>query len=309
LSNAQHFSINVIPAWKTTKGAGVKVAILDDGIQKNHEDFENIEVYNIIDKSDNCEPTVRTRYSHGTAVSGVVAARQNIVGTIGVAPECDLLFIGDNSEDIYSDAVTIEAFEYAKDWGARIVSCSWGSYNVGSTVSSQIKRLYDSGIVLVFACGNDKKNMDSPGINDESELPWVIGGSASDESGNRAYFSNYGSNIDIMAPGNSILLPDLMGAEGSNNETGGEIDENYTYDNGTSFSAPIVAGVAALILAVAPSLTPNEVRSVIIRSAQKTGNVQYDANGFSLFHAYGLINAANAVMSVRPDCGKTAVSE
>ncbi|MDR0304228.1 MAG: S8 family serine peptidase [Chitinispirillales bacterium] len=294
--NAQCFSINIIPAWEITKGAGVKVAILDDGIQKNHEDFENIKVYNILDQSDNCEPTAKTIYSHGTAVAGVLAARQNGIGTIGVAPECDLLFIGDNSECLYSsDDIVIKAFEYAKNWGAQVISCSWGSYNVSSSLSSEIRRLYDDGIVIVFACGNDKKNMDIYNINDESELPWVIGVSSSDENGElAASFSNYGSNIDIMAPGTSILSLDLMGAEGSNN--GMEfVNQNYRFCRGTSFSAPIVAGVAALILADNPSLTPKEVYNIITQTAQKTGNVQYDANGFSLRHAYGLIDAAAAI--------------
>jgi len=295
LASGKYFSINVVPAWQFTKGAGVKVAVLDDGIQKSHEDFENISVYNVLDESDDCEPTIRTTYSHGTAVSGIIAARQNGVGTMGVAPQCEFLFIGDSTYNIYSDAVAIKAFEYAKNWGARVISCSWGSYNVDPILSSQIKRLYDDGIVIVFACGNDNRNMDGIGINDESELPWVIGVSASNENGDRASFSNYGSNIDIMAPGTSLLLLDLMGTEGSNNSTE-VVNENYAFKSGTSFSAPIVAGVAALILSADPSLTPDEVRRIIIQTAQKTGNAQqYDANGFSLFNAYGLINACAAL--------------
>jgi subtilisin family serine protease len=308
LASNEYFSINVVPAWERTKGAGIKVAVLDDGIQKNHEDFENINVYNILDESNDCEPSLRTEYSHGTAVSGVIAARQNGVGTIGVAPECDLLFIGDSSYDIYSDAVAIKAFEYAKNWGARVISCSWGSYNVSSTLSSQIKNLYENGITIVFACGNDSKNMDALGINDESELPWVIGVSMSDENGYRAYRSNYGNNIDIMAPGTLILMPDLMGIEGDT-PTVGYINENYTFSSGTSFSTPIVAGVAALMLAANPSLTPSEIRTIITQTAQKTGNVQYDANGFSLYNAFGLINAAEAVKRAYGNCGNVAISE
>jgi len=307
LASSQHFSINVVPAWKFTKGAGVKVAVLDEGIQKSHEDFENISVYNILDGSDNCEPAVRTSYSHGTAVSGIIAARQNGVGTMGVAPECDFLFIGDSTENLYADDIAIKAFEYAKNWGAQVISCSWGTYNVDPILSSQIRRLYDDGTVIVFACGNNNYNMDDILINDESELPWVIGVSASNENGDRANFSNYGSNIDIMAPGISILAPDLMGTEGRNN-TIEDVNNNYTIlPSGTSFSAPIVAGVAALILSAAPSLTPDEVRKIIIRTAQKTGGAQYDANGFSLYNAYGLIDAAAALAATLG--GNTSISE
>ena len=290
LASDRYFSINIIPAWEITKGAGIKVAVLDDGIQKNHEDFENIDVYDVINGKDNCEPSAKSAFSHGTAVSGIIAARQNKIGIMGVAPECDFLFIGDSSHYIYEDAVAIKAFEYAKNQGAKVINCSWGSGNASSIFESQIKSLYDSAIVVVFACGNDHKNLDWPGIKDESEIQWVIGVSASNKTGNRANFSNYGKNIDIMAPGDSILSANLMGRW--------QIDNNYAISSGTSFSAPIVAGVAALILSVNPSLSPSDVRKIIIETAQKTcdSSISYDSEGFSLYHAYGLIDAGEAVM-------------
>jgi len=301
-----NFSINIFPAWKITKGGGVKVAVIDVDIQKNHEDFGNVEVYNVVNQSNRCEPTDRNSYSHGTAVTGVLAARQNVAGTIGVAPECDLLFIGGNSSYFYSDASLIKAFNYAKNWGAKVINCSWGTYDVSSTLESVLKNLYEDGITVVFAVGNDGKNLDDMKTTDESELPWVIGVSRSNEFGLLSAGSDYGSKIDVMAPGDRILAPDLMGSEGSNNHDG-NANDNYGYRAGASFSAPIVSGIAALMLAVNPSLTPFEIRQIITQTAKKTGDASlYDANGFSLRHAYGLIDAGVAIKQT--GCG-TSISE
>ena len=324
LNHDSHFSINIIPAWEITKGAGIKVAVLDVGIDKYHEDFSNIEVYNVSDGTDVCHSIISKGFSHGTTVSGIIAARKNAVGTMGIAHECDFLFVGDTTtkvvdkgnvaEDLYSsDAIVIKAFQYAKDWGARVISCSWGTYNASSTLRSQMKNLYESGVVVLFASGNENKSLDLPGINDESEIAEVIGVSASDETGSRVNFSNYGRNIDIMAPGINIFSLDTTGTEGS---YGGQKFQNYRAHQGTSFATPIAAGVVALMLAVNPSLTPKEVRTIITETAQKTcgiTNETYDGNGFSLSHAYGLIDAAKAVRRAAglkdDDNGNSAISE
>ncbi|MCL1945546.1 MAG: S8 family serine peptidase [Chitinivibrionia bacterium] len=308
LQSTHNFSINIAPAWEITKGRGVKVAVIDNDFQKEHEDFENIEVYNVIDDGNSCDPVKRSEYSHGTAVSGVVAARQNVVGTMGVAPECDLLFVGGNDDYFYEDAQLIKAFDYAQNWGADVINCSWGTYNVSSVLESLLEGLYENGTVIIFACGNDRKNLDNVNIRDESELPWVIGVSRSNEYGVLSSGSDFGSNLDIMAPGDRILAPDLMGAEGSNNHNG-EANENYGYRSGASFSAPIVSGVAALILAANPTLTVDEIYQIITQTAKKTGDESmYDANGFSLRHAYGLIDAGNAVRRAAGLC-PTSISE
>lgn len=303
-------AIDILPAWEITMGAGVKITVIDDGIQKNHEELAGISIWNVIDGSNSCEPIRRNDSSHGTAVSGVITAMANGIGIIGVAPESDFLFIGDPTGK-FSDADVLKAFEYAKNWGTRIISCSWGSYAVSSTFESMIKNFYDEGMVFVFATGNKGYNLDNkpqPFRNgkDESELEWVIGVSASNPGGVLASFSDYGSKLDIMAPGQRILTLDLMGIEGANNANS-VANNNYTFQQGASFAAPIVAGVAALILSVRPDLTPSEVRQIIIDTARKNPPVNgsgYNANGFSLYHAYGLIDAGKAVQKAR---GSTAI--
>lgn len=287
--------INIFPAWEKTKGAGVKVMVFDNAAQASHEELANISVWNVKDESSSVEPTDMTKFSHGTEISGLIAARENGKGIIGVAPECDFLFIGDPTEG-FSDADTIKAFEYAKNQGVKIISCSWGTYAASSTFESLVEDFYHAGITIFFAAGNDNINMDIldweyGNISDESELPWVIGVSSSNAEGTRAYFSNYGGSIDIMAPGEHILTLDLMGTDGENN--GYPANNNYTHVDGTSYSTPIAAGVAALMLSANSTLTPAEIRTILTETAAKNGS--YDSDGFSLQNAYGLINAGRAV--------------
>jgi subtilisin family serine protease len=292
--------INILPAWQKTKGAGVKVMVFDDGVQASHEDLANISIWNVKDEGSSAEPTDMTDYSHGTEISGLIAAQENGKGIIGVAPECDFLFIGDPTA-YFSDADVIKAFAYAISRNVKIISCSWGSYAASSTFESLVELCHSYGITMFFAAGNDGYNMDIPqndpsywegDIHDESELPWVIGVSSSNAEGNRAEFSNYGENIDIMAPGENLLTLDLMGADGENK--GYPANNNYNYVEGTSYSTPIAAGVAALMLSVNPALTPEEIRIILTETATKSGD-DYDSDGFSLEKAYGLINAGLAV--------------
>jgi len=304
LQSEQDFSINILEAWKITKGAGVRIAVLDDNIQKNHEDFGAISVFNVINATNSIEPQDRGTYSHGTAVAGVITARWNGVGIMGVAPQSDMLFVGD--PNIFSeDADLIRALNAAKIWGAQVINCSWGGGVISESFESQMRTLYENGVVVVFATDNRRENLDNRPQIDESELPWVIGVSGSNKRG--LINSAFGSNLDIMAPSIDILALDLMGAEGSNNH-GGLANNNYGLRSGTSFAAPIVSGVAALMLAVNPTLSPTEIRRIITETAQKTGDESmYDQNGFSLFHAYGLIDAEKAVLRARDLNGGTSI--
>jgi subtilisin family serine protease len=288
--------INIFSAWEKTKGAGVKVMVFDDGVQASHEELANIAIWNVKDESSSAEPTDMTEYSHGTEISGLIAARENGKGIIGVAPECDFLFIGDPTAS-FSDAEIIKAFSYAITQNVKIISCSWGSYTTSSIFESLVELCYNYGITIFFAAGNENLNMDilSPdygNINDESELPWVIGVSSSNKVGSKADFSNYGVNIDIMVPGENLLTLDLMGNDGENN--GYPANNNYNRVNGTSYSTPIAAGVAALMLSANPGLTPAEIRTILTETATKSGG-GYDSDGFSLQNAYGQINAGLAV--------------
>lgn len=288
-------NISLAEAWKTTRGAGVSIAVIDQGFEKNHEELLG-KVTKTYNAEDNTTDVFTGSSAHGTTCAGISAAPLNGVGLGGAAPEANLILIAAPS---LSDAALVRAFDYAREEGAGVISCSWGSYNVSQLLSEKIQELYDAGVVIVFACGNDNINLDEGNRNDESELPTVLGVGSSDEKNLLSSFSNYGSAIDFLAPGGSytlgVLGTDLMGPSGSHEQMG-VVNNNYAFASGTSFSAPLVAGVTALMLSVNPSLSPDEVRTILIESCEKIGiDAHYNANGFDTQRAYGKINAAKAV--------------
>lgn len=298
--------INILDAWKITKGKGVIVAVIDDGADIEHEDLkENIYLtYNIDTESIDVTNTSNdiSHASHGNSCAGFIVAPINGKGIIGTAPEAKIIVIKQDTND---DLKAIRAFEYARDHGAKVISCSWGTEYVSEAIVSELKSLYDSGITVLFASGNDGKSLDNSDIYDESEVKWVIGVGASGENNDVTSYSNYGENIDILAPGgDSYESTGLLGLDDSGTqgltENYGLVSNSYSFMNGTSFSTPISAGVVALMYSVNPNITPKQVRDILISTADKIGsNANYDSDGFDEKRAYGKINAYNAVTSAK----------
>jgi len=293
-------NIHIEDAWKITKGENVTVAVIDAGdFDVNHEDLrENvIDIYNadnnnhqILDLTD--EP------AHGSTVAGFIASPINGEGLVGAAPKAKLILI----QQVYdSDSGTIEAFKYAVDHGAKIINNSWGTNHVSEIVADYLQELKDQGITIIFASGNEGANMDVSYIRDESELDSVIGVGASSELNDVTDYSNYGVNIDILAPGGEyigVLGIDDTGIAGSSNQLG-LVDDDYAFEMGTSFAAPIVTGVTALMLSVNPSLTPDQIRDILIKTADKIGDYANYVNGFDIKRGYGKLNATKAVEMAR----------
>lgn len=291
--------IHLDNSWKQTRGEGVVIAVLDDYFEPNHPDLRDnvLATFNASDGSTDTAPPDGVR-AHGQYCAGAVGAAVNTVGSVGVAPEAKLLLVSHAYE---SDANIIRAFEYARDAGADIISCSWGSYMVSDAVAAEIKSIYESNITIVFAAGNSDIDLDSETIQDESELPWVIGVSASNEANRRAYYANYGSQIDLLSPGGEqigIVSTDLTGEAGRNafGYYGTEImlDANYTTFYGTSAAAPLVAGAAALLKSAFPQLTPDGIRQILTESAEKIGDESYDDDGFNPLYGYGKLDVDSA---------------
>jgi len=299
----ENADINIESAWKITKGAGVKIAIIDDGAHLNHEDLkENIVSTYYADEDNTDADYIVTEdfiSSHGNTCAGFAASPTNGKGLVGVAPESDLVIIKLEGND---DISTIRAFNHAQDTGAKVISCSWGSNQVSEVLVEKLKELYHEGITVLFASGNDTMDLDGAGLNDESEVEWVIGVGASSEANDVTTYSNYGNNIDILAPGGDSILSvgllglDNMGAVGYDNQLG-LVNSNYSFTDGTSFSCPISAGVVALMYSVNPDIKPNEVRDILTSTADKIGATTYNQDGFDSqkLRAYGKINATNAV--------------
>jgi len=307
--------INLSAAWNTTKGKksnaeAIKVAIIDEGFEVSHPEIKDqiFATYNVMTGTTDVSNTSTSTFSHGTAVAGVIASKY-----LGVAPEAQLILINIDLLDDYQSSSTlteadlITAFQKAVDLGAQVINCSWGGGTVSGILSAKIQELKDKNITVVFSAGNDSSNLDSDGTTDESELSSVIGVGASSVENDITSYSNYGSQIDLIAPagGNTtdgllgVLSLDLTGTNGINTSTQlGLVNYNYSFVQGTSFSAPTVSGVVALLLAAKPTLTANEIRQILIDTADKVGTsngADYSVNNFDVKRAYGKINAGNAV--------------
>ena len=294
--------IHLKSSWSKSQGEDLIVAIIDDSFETTHEDLQGqiVDTYNTIDKSKDVTNSSSST-SHGTMVAGIIAAKNNSVGSLGIAYKSQLMLIKVDLDS--SDEVTLlEAFEYAKEHGAHIINCSWGSYHMSEALEAKITEVVQSGITVVFAAGNDNKNLDDEGINDESEHPLVIGVGASDQNNMRAYYSNYGSNLDILAPAGSsnpigIITTDESGQKGSNS---GQypLPLNYTYMAGSSASAPIISGVVALALSYKGGIKPQELQDKLQKSGDKIGDIPYDERGFNPYYGYGKVNVDALIESL-----------
>lgn len=290
--------INMEKAWGLTRGKGVKVAVIDTNFDLAHYDLQNIETsYDASTGSSDVNPK-GSGESHGTSVLGVMIAGVNALGTVGIAPESKGIAIGFPKNTKISTLVA--AFTFAKDNGAKVVNCSWGSgsASVVNLLKPIIKELYDAGIVIVFATGNESKEL-RPG-GDESTLPTVIGVGGSNEFNERASYANFGAGMDVVAPAGELGIPtpDVLGNRGYSKSNGERLNSDYTFARGTSFASPIVAGVVALMFSVNPDLTPSQVRQILIDTTDKIfGN--YNSDGYDLYTGFGKINAYKAVLKAK----------
>ena len=307
---ANNADINVTEAWKLSMGEGVIVAVIDDGAEVEHEDLKTniLLAYNADTGSNKVNPNAEEG-SHGNTCAGFIVAPINGKGMVGIAPDAKVIIIRQESED---DADVIKAFEYAKNNGAKVISCSWGTSDVSEIIVSELKKIHDAGITVLFASGNDGTSLDEEAsggyeINDESEVEWVIGVGASGENNDVTSYSNYGKNLEIIAPGgdtqesSGILGLDDMNEKGYSNGLG-LVNENYSFVDGTSFATPVTAGVVALMYGVNPNITPAQIKEILINTTDKIGqdvDADYSANNFDTKRAYGKVNAGRAVAEAK----------
>ena len=288
--------INVEEAWRYTKGEGVLAAVIDEGIDIDHPDLKaNIIGFANYDNPDSNYPASKTGKWHGTACAGLLAAVENDKGVVGVAPASKLYAIRYSDSEVSKD---IEAFDDLMKEGVSVISNSWGSYANLDAYNEIFKTLATKGragkgVLIFFAAGNDHKNLDEAGINDESESPWVLSIGASTERDNIANYSNYGSSVDFLAPGGTIG-GDLITTDATGEKGYTDWDYNWNFA-GTSAAAPIAAGVAVLILSENPDLTRDQVIGILRKTAKKIGDYPYDENGRNNYAGYGRIDAGKAV--------------
>lgn len=274
---------NFLGASIREKLSDITVAVIDTGVDVDHEDLQGVLLpgYNVID--DNNE--VDDDNGHGTHVAGIIGAVPNDKGIIGVAGGVKILPIKalDSNGEGYDFEIAIGIRE-AVDRGADVINLSLGSNEGSELEADAIKYALAHGVVVIGAAGND--GVES--VSYPAAYPGVIAVSAIDPYEVIADFSNTGEEIDLAAPGVNILSTVPIELDDDGNPDG------YIYYDGTSMAAPMVAGVAALILAQNPNLKNYEVASILTETAKDLGEEGKDDS-----YGYGMVDALNALETKR----------
>jgi thermitase len=273
-------------AWDMTTGSDlVTIAITDTGVDGTHPDFggkviAGWDTYNNVGISAGADSSV---HPHGTHCSGIAAAvGNNSQGIAGVAWDCPIMPIKmckdvPNYSASWSDMA--EAFMWAADSGADIISCSFGGKGYSQTMKDAIDyAVIDFGCAMFASMGNSSCNETSYPAGYQS----VIAVGATDAHDEIADFSTTGNHISVCAPGVEIY---------STMPGGG-----YGYMSGTSMSCPFVAGAAALVLSQNPGMSPEGVKTQLEDTA-----FALDSTGFDSTYGYGRVDLAAAVGAVKPN--------
>lgn len=270
-------AFNLPQAWNFTRGEGVKVAVLDTGCDTKHPDLSDNLLYgrNFLNNTDNFNDD----NGHGTHVSGIIAAQDNAIGIVGVAPKCKLIIgkVLDKRGD--GDLRTVAAgIKWAADQGVDFITMSLGSPSPVSQVRKAIQYAVSKGAVIFCAAGNAGKTRE---IFYPAAYPETIGIGAIDENFNRAEFSCTGSDLDFLAPGVKIL----------STVPGGK----YMVMSGTSMANPFVVGIAALVLSYKRNKnidmklnSAEDYRTVFKKYCTSTTNPDYAGKKF--FEGFGIID-------------------
>jgi len=243
----------------------VNVAVLDTGIDLNHPDLqENIAGgINIIDPT---KPPMDTD-GHGTHIAGVIGAANNDIGILGVAPKASLFAVKVFNEQkfaFYSDIIA--GLEWCLKNKIQIINMSFGSYVDDPNIREAVDKVHNSGVIVVASAGNGKS--DKPEY--PASLPGVFSVSATDDRDRVPQWSNFGSDVDLSAPGVGILSTYLNGG--------------YAMLSGTDMAAAYVTG--ALAIAVPADINFSKIEESILEKAEDLGD-----RGRDNFYGYGLVDA------------------
>lgn len=248
------------------KGAGIKVAVVDTGTDIEHPDLKGgiVQHHNVTGEA------YAWAHGHGTGVSGVIGARDNNTGVIGVAPECELIVIkamresGGGSINEIANGINL-----AIQLGAKIINLSLGTSSDVPSLKNIIEKATNAGVLVVCAAGNDGRDNS---VNYPARYPSCVAVAAINQENKVSSFSSRGWEVDIAAPGERILTCWR--------------NHGYARVSGTSFSAPYVSGVLALLLQA--GLTINHSR------LEQTA-IDIEEPGKDIKSGYGLINPVDFI--------------
>lgn len=285
--------IRATTAWEETKGdETVIIAIIDTGVDGEHPDLKN-KIYSSGWDFVNNDADPTDDHGHGTHVAGIAAAEtNNNEGIAGVAWNCKILPIkvikvpDDPNEEPYAEyGWLIDAIIWAVDNGASVINLSLGGDADAQSLRAAVKYAFDNNVVVVAAAGNDGGPVLFPAAYDE----YCIAVAATDYDDLRTDWSNFGSEIDVAAPGERVVgpVPTWYWGPGS---------LPYAFGFGTSYSTPHVAGLAALIKSIKSWLSAKEIILIILYSADDINESDYP--GIDIYIGYGRMNMAKALVAL-----------
>lgn len=295
----------------TTGSNAVDIAIVDEGFENNHPDLDGNVQNTGYNTSTGATPSV-VFGSHGTSCAGIAAAEgNNSLGVTGVAYNADLMSVAMDFNTATWAQIS-DGFNWARSTGgAEILSNSWVWNNPSGVFDAAVTNALTLGrgglgCVVLFASANSNaasltypQNSNIGLINVGAMSPCGERKNPASCDGETWWGSNYGTGLDVMAPGVLMYTTDRQGNAGYNTAAG--ILGNYVSDfNGTSSACPHAAGVAALILSVNPCLTRLQVEQIMKRTSRKVGGYTYgtitaDGNWNNQM-GYGLLDAEAAVI-------------
>lgn len=252
-------------------GKGKKIGVVDTGVQENHEDLDIKGFKNFTNSA-----TPFDEVGHGTHVAGIIGARSNAKGVLGVSPDSDVYSykaLGSNSGEM---SWVENALEAALNDDMDIINLSLGGSGASQRLIDICKAAYNAGKWVIAASGNSGRNEHFY----PASLDTVIASGATDNTRNIAYFTTYGEQLDVVAPGAKILST--------------YIGNKYAVLSGTSMACPFVSGAVALMLS---ANVPND-REIVLSSVIDLGPV-----GFDIKSGHGLINPIKAIQ-IQQNCHK-----
>ena len=283
--------IQMPAAWDRSSGANVTGASVDTGIASEAPDLaaaNRLPGYDF-HNNDN-DPT--DDHGHGTHVAGTVAQNtNNNLGVAGVAFNARLLpvkVLGANGEGSYDNI--IKGITYAVEQGAQVINLSLTGRSGSQALRDAVAYAYNRGVIVVAAAGNSSGAVEYPAAYDE----YVIGVGAIRYDGTLAPYSNFGPQIDLVAPGGDVDVDQNGDGFGDgvlqNTISSSGAGFSYRFFEGTSMASPHVAGVAALLRSVKPGASPAEIEAVMVQTARNLGPAdRYGA---------GLVQAADALVAI-----------
>lgn len=269
--------ISAPTAWDISTGAtAVSIAIADSGVDPTHPDLaaKLAPGYNFV--SGNTD--TRDVYGHGTKVAGAAAAiSNNNAGIAGVAWSNPIVpLVVANSSGYATYSAIAQAITYAADRGIRVINLSFAGSSSSTTLQNAVDYAWNKGTIVFASAGNYGTST----LQYPAACNHAVAVTATTSTDARSSFSSYGSWVTIAAPGSSILTTTNGGG--------------YASVSGTSFSSPITAGLAALILSVNPNLTAAQVVDIIKQNGDDLGTA-----GFDQYFGYGRINAYKSLTAAR----------